>query len=219
MSQIFSRRANTIARASLIIAGLIVVGAVLFWAWFIHNTTYATRTGIVYDQPVPFSHEIHAGDLAVDCRYCHTSVEQSAFAGMPSSATCMACHSQVWTDVESIIPVESSYESGYPLAWNRVHDLPDFTYFDHSIHVNSGVGCESCHGRVDEMPLVWQVESLSMAWCLDCHRNPENHLRPVDEVFTMGWQPPADQRVIGQSLVEKHNINVDRLDDCNVCHR
>lgn len=171
-------------------------------------------------QAVPFSHKHHVGDVGLDCRYCHTSVERSAFAGMPPTSTCMTCHSQLFTDSPMLAPVVASFESGAPLQWNRVHDLPDFVYFNHSIHVNKGVGCVSCHGRVDRMPLTWQVNSLYMRWCLDCHRNPEKFLRPREEVFNMEYEPPVDQVALGRRLAKDYGLpGVRQMTDCVTCHR
>ncbi|MAS33765.1 MAG: cytochrome C [Anaerolineaceae bacterium] len=219
MPQIFGPRANTISRVSILGTAAFLGGALLLWAWFIHNAAYLTGVGIVPDQPVPFNHEVHVRDLSLDCRYCHATVDKTAFAGMPTSATCMTCHSQVWKDVASMAIVESSFESQEPLAWTRVHDLPDHAYFDHSAHVNQGVACETCHGRVDQMGLVYKTESLSMSWCLDCHRNPQQYVRPPDAVYTMGWQRPLEDTRSGETLVMEQNIDIERLDDCYVCHR
>jgi len=165
---------------------------------------------------VPFSHRHHVGGLKIDCRYCHTAVEESAFAGMPTSKTCMNCHSQIWVGSPMLAPVRESYKpGGPPLEWNRVHQLPDFVYFNHSIHIHKGIGCVSCHGRVDEMPLTWQVHTLYMDWCLDCHRNPEQHVRPREEVFNLAWEPPAD--FDPQVYMEKYRIQ--SKTSCSVCHR
>src|SRR5439155_22394064 len=158
--------------------------------------------------------------IGIDCRYCHTSVEKAAFAGIPPTKTCMNCHSQIWAQSPYLEPVRESFRTDKSLEWTRVNDLPDFVYFDHSIHVNKGVGCETCHGRVDQMPLTWKANDLHMAWCLDCHRHPENFLRPKDQVFTMGWQPPTDQRTLGRQLVEQYHIEpAFKLTNCSICHR
>ena len=176
-----------------------------------------TSVGYAPEQPVAYSHRLHAGELGIDCRYCHTGVEKGASATLPPTQTCMNCHSTVKTESEMLAAVRESYATGMPIEWIRVHDLPDFVYFDHSAHVTRGVGCESCHGRVDEMEVVYQAEGLNMGWCLGCHRDPEAHLRPVDEVTTMGWTPGLDQRELGAQLREARNINPPT--DCSTCHR
>lgn len=168
------------------------------------------------EQPVPFSHDHHVDGLGIGCQYCHSSVEDSHFAGLPPTHTCMSCHSQVWTNAELLAPVRNSYETGEPLAWKRVYDLPDFVQFDHAIHVNNGVGCESCHGRVDQQPLTRQVRAMTMEWCLDCHRDPAQHLRPRDAIYTMGWAAEHSGR--RPALVDEYGIETDRLTNCSICH-
>ena len=190
MANLFSPGFNSLARTSLLVAAGLAVASVAL-AYVINDSGYVTREDVVREQPVPFSHRHHVQGLGIDCRYCHSAVEESASAGIPPTHTCMTCHSQVWKDAPILEPVRESHRTGKPLRWTRVHDLPDFVYFDHSIHVARGVGCESCHGRVDRMPLVWQEHALHMGWCLDCHRNPEPHLRPLDKVFEMGWTVEA----------------------------
>jgi hypothetical protein len=185
----------------------------------LNRSSYVTEANLVRPQPVPFSHKHHVSGLGIDCRYCHTAVEQSAFAGIPSTAICMNCHNQIWTNSPMLEPVRESYRTGQPLRWTRVHNLAEFAYFNHSIHVNKGVGCATCHGRVDQMPLVSQERSLLMEWCLDCHRSPEQYLRPREEVFNMAWSPPADQMELGTQLVRKYNIRTEQLTDCSICHR
>jgi hypothetical protein len=177
----------------------------------------ATDVGYAPEQPVPYSHALHVGQLGIDCRYCHNTVEQAAHAAIPPTQTCMNCHAMIRTNSEKLIPVKESYATGMPVEWVRVHDLPDYVYFDHSAHVRRGVGCVSCHGRVDTMEIVSQVEPLSMGWCLDCHRNPERHLRPVEFVTRLDWVPEEDQMALGRRLREENNINP-RV-DCNTCHR
>jgi hypothetical protein len=157
------------------------------------------------------------GDVGLDCRYCHTSVETSGFANIPPTKTCMNCHSQIWSASPTLEPVRDSFRTDRSIAWTRVHDLPDFAYFNHSIHVNKGVGCETCHGRVDKMPLTWQKASLQMEWCLDCHRHPEQYVRPREEVFTMGYEPPVEQEELGRRLVKEYKIQ--SLTSCSTCHR
>ncbi|HSL82302.1 MAG TPA: cytochrome c3 family protein [Thermoanaerobaculia bacterium] len=216
MPQLFPPRANNVARGSLaVLVVLVALGGLALDR--IQRSPFVTREGVVYEQPVPFSHDHHVAAMGINCRYCHTSVETSSFAGLPSTSTCMNCHKLVWNDSPMLEPVRESYRTGEPLAWNRIHDLPDFVYFDHSIHVAKGIGCESCHGRVDRMPLMFQAASLQMEWCLACHRNPELHVRPREEVYTMGWKPPADQPDLRARLVEEYDIQT--LESCSVCHR
>ena len=173
--------------------------------------------GYAPEQPVPYSHELHAGELGIDCRYCHTGVETGARATIPPTQTCMNCHATVKTESEQLALVRESFETGEPIPWVRVHDLPDYAYFDHSAHVTRGVGCESCHGRIDKMEVVHQSEGLNMAWCLGCHRAPETHLRPVAEATSMGYVPEIDQTELGLQLREARNINPST--DCSTCHR
>ena len=218
MSQIFHRRANSVARASLIAVVFFLAGGVAL-AYFLVNSPVVTGVGIAQTQPVPYSHAFHAGDLGLDCRYCHTSVEVSNTASIPATETCMGCHAQVAVDSEALALVRESYAQNIPIEWNRVHDLPDYVYFNHSIHVKQGVGCETCHGRIDEMPVVAKAESLQMSWCLDCHRSPEKYIRPRDAVFTMGWTPPADQEAAGKQLVAEYGIHTEQMMDCSMCHR
>ncbi|MBV8677594.1 MAG: cytochrome c3 family protein, partial [Planctomycetaceae bacterium] len=171
------------------------------------------------DQPVPFSHQHHVQGLGIDCRYCHTSVETSGFAGIPPTETCMSCHSQIWSESPMLEPVRASMRTNEPIRWNRVHELPDYAYFNHAIHVQKGIGCSSCHGRVDLMPLTWKDQPLTMEWCLGCHREPEAQIRPREEVFNMSWTPPANQLAMGKDALVKNHIPVDRLTHCYTCHR
>ena len=218
MPQIFQPRSNSLARLILIAVALVVIGFGL-GLHAVYWSPYSTRVNVPVEQPVPFSHEHHAGGLGIDCRYCHTSVETSAFAGMPATETCMTCHSQLWTDAPMLAPVRQSLASGKPIEWRRVHDLPDFVYFDHSIHVNKGIGCSSCHGRVDKMPLTWQANTLYMKWCLDCHKEPEKFIRPRGEVFNMAWAAIPEQKERGRDLVENYHVRSAQLRDCSICHR
>jgi hypothetical protein len=218
MAQIFRPSTNSLARATILGALVFILGSLWLLAE-INRSSYVTNRDVHRDQPVPFSHEHHVAGLGLDCRYCHTSVEESGFAGIPPTETCMTCHSQIWTNASMLEPVRESYRTGRPLRWNRVHDLPDFVYFNHSIHVAKGVGCESCHGRVDRMPLMFQAATLQMEWCLNCHRNPEQFLRPRDQVFNMNYKPAGDQLEIGSRLVKEYRVNVKQLTDCSVCHR
>ncbi|HEV8542376.1 MAG TPA: cytochrome c3 family protein [Verrucomicrobiae bacterium] len=218
MPQIFRRGANSLARASIVIAPVLMIatGAGVWAVWW---SPYMTRVNVALDQPVPFSHEHHVSGLGIDCRYCHTTAEFSSTAGLPPTETCMTCHSQVWTDAPVLEPVRESWRTGRPLQWNRVHDLPDFVFFDHGIHVQKGIGCATCHGRVDQMPLTRKENTLWMKWCLDCHSNPEKKIRPKEEVFDMAYQPPPNQDQFGRELVSKYNVHTERLKDCSMCHR
>lgn len=238
MNQIFHPSMNTIARVSIFGALFFLIGLGGVINFFVRSP-YMTDVGIAIEQPVPFSHWHHVDQLGVDCRYCHTSVENAAYAGIPPTETCMTCHSQIWTEAPMLEPVRESFRTGEPIEWNKVHDLSDFVYFNHSVHVNAGVGCESCHGRVDQMPLVAKAETLHMEWCLECHRNPAENLRPADEIYTFGWERPTPggegeeghgetvaelpedhaEFVSGQQLVADYGIEVGRLDDCSICHR
>lgn len=216
MAQIFHPSTNTIARVSIFGAVFILAGSLWLLGAF-SRSSYATQEGVAHEQPVPFSHEHHVGGLGIDCRYCHTAVEKSAFAGLPSTDTCMNCHSHIWTDSPVLAPVRESFRTGKPLHWTRVHNLADFAYFNHQIHLHKGVACVTCHGRVDRMPLMWKAHSLQMEWCLECHREPERFVRPRDDVFKMDWAPQEPQLHLGQRLVEEYNIA--RLTNCSVCHR
>jgi hypothetical protein len=193
--------------------GALYVVGLLYWG--IHPQ--AMDIGYQPAQPVPYSHELHAGKLGIDCRYCHTLVEESAFATVPATQTCMNCHSSIFPESEKLLPVRDSYATGLPVEWVRVHDLPDFVYFNHSAHVRRGVGCVECHGRVDKMATVYQAKALSMAWCLDCHRNPDPRLRPLDQITNMAWQAPEDPKIYGARLREALDVNP--RTDCSTCHR
>jgi hypothetical protein len=214
--QIFHPAVNIVAKASIVGVVLLlgVVGAVLF---FFFRSSYVTAADTVRIQPVPFSHQHHAGELGIDCRYCHTTAETGPFAGIPSTKTCMNCHSQIWVGSQMLAPVRESYRTNQSIPWERVHNLADFVYFDHSIHVKKGVGCSTCHGRVDQMPLVYQANSLQMSWCLECHREPERFVRPRDQVFNMAYQAPENQLELGKKLVEEYHI--EKLTHCSACHR
>lgn len=217
MPQVFHPSFNAIARATLVGLAVLTVGG--GWAMYeVYRTSWVTEVGLPREQPVPFSHEHHVGGLGIDCRYCHASVEESDFAGMPATKVCMTCHSQVWTNAAILQPVRDSWKTGTPIAWQRVHDLPDYAHFRHSIHVNRGVSCVSCHGRVNEMPIVWKAKSLQMAWCLGCHRDPAPNLRPRDEVTNMNWAAPPDQRKQGEERAKAFHISSDQITNCSVCH-
>lgn len=236
MAQLFPPFSNTLTRLAIPCAAL-GLGAM---AWGFHTvifSPYATDVGEPVEQPVPFSHQHHAGELGIDCRYCHTSVETSAFAGIPPTETCMTCHSQVWRDAPVLAPVRESWTTGKPLHWTRVNDLPDYVYFNHSIHVQKGVACATCHGPVDSMPLMAKEHSLYMRWCLDCHRAPERHMGSKSEVFATrgepleeavkswlkrrgeprGEQPPYFEH--GLQAIHEGKVRDTRLEDCSICHR
>jgi len=219
MSQIFHRQANIYSRLSIVaVIGLIaVLGGVVA---MLHLSGYNTNQGMFVEQPIQFSHAHHVGGEGIDCRYCHTSVEESAFANIPPTKTCMNCHSQIWTNAPILEPVRASFRDNKPLHWTRVHDLPDFVYFNHSIHVRKGVGCATCHGRVDKMPLIYQEASLQMNWCVNCHRNPAQYIRPREEVYNMAWERPANDPDLGKRLVQEYKIaSVEQLTSCSTCHR
>ena len=215
MAQLFGPRFGFAVRLALLALVASIASAAFLWRAV---TAYPSAANAPLEQPVPFSHKHHVGDDGIDCRYCHAAVESAAFAGIPPLSTCMTCHSQLYTDQPALAPLVRAYESGMPLHWQRLHKLPDFVYFDHAIHVAKGVGCVSCHGAVDAMPLTWRVAPLTMQWCLGCHRQPERYLRPREEVFNLHWQA-ADQRALGARLVRDYHIDRRRLTDCSVCHR
>ena len=195
--------------------------ALLAWVYSeLLRSPYVTGQGVVRDQPVPFSHQHHVAGLGIDCRYCHTAVERSSFAGIPPTETCMNCHRQIWTNAELLEPVRASYANNTPIEWVRLNDLPDFVYFNHSVHVAKGVGCVTCHGPVDRMPLMFQHASLQMEWCLSCHRNPGPNLRPREEVFNVSWEPPPEKgaaRALQAKLVQDYHVQ--SLTSCSTCHR
>src|SRR5271163_15592 len=222
MAQIFHASANSLAKVSIV--GLVcILGGILWAAYRLNAGSFTTLVEVARDQPVPFSHKHHVGDDGLDCRYCHTSVETSAFAGIPPTKTCMNCHSVLFADAPYLEPVRESFRTNQSIQWVKVHRLPDFVYFNHSIHVNKGVGCSTCHGSVNQMPLVFQASPLLMEWCLDCHRNPEKALRPlepVNEVFNMDWKAPSDQAEIGKKFAaERHIRSTAELTSCSTCHR
>jgi hypothetical protein len=217
MAQIFQPYFVLALKLGFLVAVLLIVAVIL--AWRVH-TGPPVAVGAPVEQPIPFSHKHHVGDDGIDCRYCHTSVEKSSFAGLPQTEICMTCHSQLFKDAPVLAPLFQSFETGKPLHWNRVHDLPDFVYFNHSIHVNKGIGCASCHGEVDQMPLTWRTQSLEMQWCLSCHREPEHYIRPREQVFNLHWQPSeAEQAVLGPLLVKQYHVQKERITDCSICHR
>lgn len=216
MAQLFTPAATTLFRVAIVLAGLGVLAAGgMAYVWARSGSTW--NVGQPAPQPVPFRHDLHSGSLEIDCRYCHSTVERAADAGMPSAQTCMSCHSQVWVGASVLDPVRASYSLGQPIAWTSVHRLPDHAYFHHAAHVTKGVACETCHGRVDQMPKTVKTQTMSMGWCLDCHRDPVPNLRPREAVFTMGYEPhgqnlPEDVRAFYQEASR-------RLTSCNTCHR
>jgi hypothetical protein len=216
MPQIFHRSANTIARVS-IFGALFFIAGLLWLTAAVNRSPWVTQAQVAREQPIQFSHERHVAGNGIDCRYCHTSVENSPFAGVPPTKTCMNCHSQIFANSPFLEPVRESFRTGRSLQWTRVNDLPDFVYFNHGIHVHKGVGCTTCHGQVDRMPLMWQEKSLQMEWCLECHRNPEYFVRPREAVFRVDYEPPANQYELGKRLVTEYQIQ--KLTSCSTCHR
>jgi hypothetical protein len=216
MAQIFHPSFNTISKLSIFGAVFFFAGGLAIAAVMIRSP-YFTQAGVHRDQPIPFSHKHHVTEVGIDCRYCHTSVEESGFAGIPPSETCMTCHSQIWLESPMLEPVRASYRNNKPIEWVRVHDLPDFVYFDHSIHVRKGIGCASCHGRVDLMPLTWREHSLQMAWCLECHRSPERFIRPREAVFSMAWERSPSTDPDPTKLISTYKVAPPT--NCTTCHR
>jgi hypothetical protein len=232
MPQIFHPSTNTIAKLSIVavVLGVPTIGV----ASYAFNLSYGINLNVPLDQPVQFSHKHHVGDDGIDCRYCHTSVEKSAYAGVPPTETCMTCHSQLWSESPLLEPVRESYRTGRPIQWERVHDLPDFAFFNHSIHLKKGIGCVSCHGRVDEMPITRKHSDLSMRWCLDCHRNPEPNLRPQSRIFDLAWKlvPSEREGTVTEVIQESDTMRQIRVSpdvynilgrhqmtNCSTCHR
>lgn len=215
MAQIFKPSSNTYSKL-VIFGSLLAVGGIGLVGYLLNTSPFNTGAYMARSQPVPFSHKHHNGELGIDCRYCHTSVEESAFAGIPPTQTCMNCHSQIWTEAPMLEPVRASFRTGQSLEWTRVHDLPDFVYFNHSIHIAKGIGCASCHGNVAAMNLTWSVAPLTMGWCLDCHRDPAANVRPREMVFDATWAA-ADQKVLGEKLVSEYHVQPRQ--DCSTCHR
>ncbi len=215
MSQIFPQWTNKLP--AILLAAVLILGAGgTGFLWYYGSPKY-TDVGYRPTQPVPFSHKLHAGDLGMDCRYCHSNIERSAIANVPATQTCMNCHTLVLPQSEKMIAVRESWATGKPVEWVNVHLLPQYAYFNHSLHLNAGIGCISCHGNIAEMEKVQQVQPLSMSWCLDCHRNPDPHLRPVDQVTNMNYTPPADQAAFAKQVKEEKKLNPTQ--DCSGCHR
>ncbi|MDA1191500.1 MAG: cytochrome c3 family protein [Candidatus Poribacteria bacterium] len=218
MRPLFSPIHNYLAKYSIAGGGLLVL-TLLTLVLIFPRTSHITRVGVAVSQPVPFSHKHHVSGLGIECMYCHSGVEESPYAGVPATKVCMTCHSQVWTNAEILQPIRTSFATETPMKWNRVHDLGKFAYFDHSIHIAKGVGCESCHGRVDTMPLMWKEKPMQMRTCLECHRNPEQHLRPKSEIFTFGYKPDEPQEVVGKRLMQEYGVQPYNLQNCSTCHR
>lgn len=217
MPQYFPKNANAFMKWLVLGGGVFVVLLMIVLAFYAR--TSANAVGVPVEQPVAFAHNLHAGQLGLDCRYCHTSVETEASAGIPPTETCMTCHSQIRVGAPALQAVQASWDAQRPIEWNRVTKLADFVYFEHSAHVNNGVGCATCHGAVDEMGGIWKAEPMTMGWCLECHRAPEKFLRPRSEVFNMAYVPPGDQLELGRELVEAYHVNTDKLPQCSTCHR
>jgi len=217
MSQVFHPAANSIARISIVAGALAAAGGLTLLMFVIPRSSYVTKQYEEREQPIPFYHAHHVGSMGIDCRYCHSTAEKAATAGIPPTKTCMNCHAQIWNQSPTLEPVRESFRSGTPIEWVRVHDLPDFVYFNHSAHVNKGVGCTTCHGRVDEMSYIRQEKSLLMEWCLDCHRAPEKSLRPKSAIYNVRYEPPADQLELGQQLAREYDARPQV--SCSTCHR
>lgn len=216
MPQIFHRSANTIAKAS-ILGIVLLLGGLGWYGAVIVRSPWTTRVGLPLEQPVPFSHQHHVEGLGIDCRYCHTSVENSSFAGIPPTQTCMNCHSIMWNKADLLAPVRESLRTQEPIQWVRVHDLPDFVFFDHSIHIAKGVACITCHGNINEMPLTWRANTLRMEWCLSCHKAPEKRIGPKDRVFDVHWKRPADFEEKNKDVIAQAHLG--KVTNCTICHR
>ncbi len=216
MPQIFHRATNPLSKAS-IFGGIFIVAASVYVFDLLYTGSYVNEESVIREQPVPFSHKHHAKELGIDCRYCHTSAENSPFGGIPPVKTCMTCHSQIWAQGPMLEPIRQAYKTGEPVRWERVNVLPDYVYFDHSIHVAKGIGCTTCHGPMGDMPLSWREASLQMKWCLECHRHPEDYIRPRAEIFNIAWRRPPDQKELGRKLVQEYHVK--KLTDCYTCHR
>ena len=218
-AQVFPRNANALVWVSILALGLLAFGVVAAGVG-VYLSPWNTNVGVPIEQPVPFSHKHHVTQLQIDCRYCHATVERAAHAGYPSTDTCMSCHSQVWTTSPLLQSVRDSYQTGEPIIWNRIYDVPDFVFFNHSVHVAKGIGCASCHGRIDQQSLAAKSQALWMGWCLGCHRAPEDNVRPREEVFNMAFDPASLPLAERQALVDEYQIPTDgRLTNCYTCHR
>ncbi len=219
MGQTFHRSSNTIARVT-IFGAIAIIAGLGYLTWQVNMSPYFTDVNVPRQQPVPFSHKHHVSDDGIDCRYCHTTVETSSYAGIPTTHICMTCHSKLWLNSEMLEPVRASYVTDKSLEWTRVNALPDFVYFDHSIHIHKGIGCTTCHGPIGQMPLTWRENTLYMRWCIDCHKHPERYVRPRNEVFNPNYSPPANQVALGRKLVAEYQIKpASVITDCYTCHR
>ena len=219
MAQIFHRSTNTISRLT-IYGAVFILGGLGYLAYAVNQSAYFTDVNVARQQPVPFSHKHHVTDDGIDCRYCHTSVEKSSYAGVPTTQICMSCHSKLWLNSAVLEPVRSSYATNVSLEWTRVNALPDFVYFDHSIHINKGIGCTTCHGPIGQMPLTYRAHTLYMRWCIDCHKHPERNVRRREDVYKADYLPPANQLALGRQLVKEYKIKDPRqITDCYTCHR
>ncbi|MDN5928471.1 MAG: cytochrome C [Hyphomicrobiales bacterium] len=218
MAQIFHPRANSVAVAILVSIPTIVI-LVLVVNYQLHASPFTTDVGMHVDQPVPFSHKHHVGDLGLDCRYCHGGVEGAAFAGLPPTHTCMTCHSQLFTNAAMLAPVRKSLANGVPLHWNRVYRLPDYVYFDHSVHIRNGIGCTTCHGDMSKQPLTEKKTPLTMGWCLSCHRDPGVHMRSEAAIFDPHAPDPDNDPHKAVAMLRHYVVETSNMTDCSVCHR
>jgi hypothetical protein len=217
LAAIFRPAANFASKvALLVVVAVVSIGAAFWWLW--PRMDYARHVRAVVAQPVPFSHQHHVAGLGIDCRFCHASVEISSNAGLPPTHTCMTCHSQIWTNAAVLAPVRDSWARQAPITWHRVTDLPDYVYFNHSIHVAKGVGCESCHGQIETMPLTYKAKTLTMGFCLSCHRNPAPHLRPAAAVYDTAWTR-GPETPSPMALMQVNHVPDRELTDCSLCHR
>ena len=219
MAQIFSRRINIFSRLSIILVPVLLAAVAGGVVWYAHSPAF-TKVGVAVPQPIPFPHNFHVTTLGLNCRYCHAGVDQSSFADLPPAQTCMSCHSQIDTNLPVLKPLVDSYKNGTPIQWNRVNNLPDYVYFDHQIHITKGVGCETCHGRMDQETTAVRAKYFYMDTCTGCHRDPAPYLRPQANIFDMGYKPSQDQAILGAQLMKAYNIlPADQLINCSICHR
>ncbi len=221
MAQIFHRSSNTISKV-MIFGAVFIVGGLGYVLYAVNQSAYYTYINVARQQPVPFSHKHHVKDDGIDCRYCHTTVETSGFAGVPTTHTCMTCHSKLWLNSSMLEPVRASFATDVSLQWTRVNTVPDFVYFDHSIHIHKGIGCTTCHGAIGDMPLTYRANTLYMRWCINCHNHPEEYVRPRADVFRIDYTPPSGraQLALGRRLVKEYKIkSAKEITDCYTCHR
>lgn len=218
MAQVFPRQANTVVTLSFAGLALALVLAFGAWWWFTRSD-YVRWVGEEITQPVPFQHALHVGGLKMQCQYCHNGVGESAYANVPATETCMSCHSQVRTDSAKLAPIRNSWTENTSMQWEKVHKFPEYVYFNHSVHVSKGVGCSSCHGNIGAMNVVYKAEPMYMQWCLNCHRNPEQFVRPKDQIYNTAYEYPENQAELGARLVQEYGIKKDNLTNCSICHR